>query len=136
MKKSQIIVAAGTAIGLSAAAMAQNADQGVWGYGTPGDNPGDLMPGSLTNVQGQTGETGNLGIQYLNGTYWVSTRGTVIHKIHAFDAGGTLTNSIDQVTGAQGSAWGYRDGASDVRVVPVTDKVGHGELPELSQIRS
>ena len=113
MRKSQIIVAAGTAVGLSAAVMAQNADRGVWGYGTLADNPGDLVGGPI-NVELVTGENGNLGIQYLNGTYWVSTRGAGPHHIDAFDAFGNGTGvSFDQVAGAQSSAWGYRDGASD-----------------------
>ena len=67
-----VIVATGTVLGLSVAALAQNADRDIWGLSSPGDNPGDLIPGSLTDLEGQTGSNGHLGIQYLNGTYWIA----------------------------------------------------------------
>jgi hypothetical protein len=82
----------------------------------PGDAPGDLIAGSLTDMEGQTGSDGHLGIQYLNGTYWNSARGAGAqppHMLHAFDDNGVLVGSIEQIVPAQSSAWGYRDGASD-----------------------
>jgi hypothetical protein len=45
---------------------------------------------------------------------WISGRDTVAnHQIHLFDLAGNYSLSVDQVPGAQGSAWGYRDGATD-----------------------
>ncbi|MCH8807362.1 MAG: hypothetical protein IH986_14940, partial [Planctomycetes bacterium] len=47
-------------------------------------------------------------------TVWVSTRGVGPHIITEFDMTGAGTGRIiDQVAGAQPSAWGYRDGAAD-----------------------
>ena len=117
MKKSQLLIAAGAAMGLSAAAMAQNTDRGIWGRGTP-DVPGDLIPGSLTDMQGQTGSNGHLGIQYLNGIYFASARvipvvGGRANQLFFFDSTGTLSGQVDQIAGAITDAWGYRDGASD-----------------------
>ena len=46
--------------------------------------------------------------------YWGSARNLAgNHQIHAFDAAGVLGASVDQIAAAQGSPWGYRDGASD-----------------------
>ncbi len=48
--------------------------------------------------------------------FWASARGVDAvppHQIHSFDMNGVLMNSVDQVAGAQSSAWGYRDGAFD-----------------------
>ncbi len=51
-------------------------------------------------------------------TMWSSARNTTgNHQIHAFDMTGTLGASVDQVAGAQGSGWGYRDGAFDGSVM-------------------
>ncbi len=52
----------------------------------------------------------------MGAVFWASARGVDAlppHQIHSFDMNGVLMNSIDQVAGAQSSAWGYRDGAYD-----------------------
>ncbi|MCH8807490.1 MAG: hypothetical protein IH986_15590 [Planctomycetes bacterium] len=51
---------------------------------------------------------------YAQPTVWVSARGAGPHHIDEFHMiGGGTGNSFDQVAGAQGSAWGYRDGMAD-----------------------
>ncbi|MCH8805048.1 MAG: hypothetical protein IH986_03050 [Planctomycetes bacterium] len=47
-------------------------------------------------------------------SYWVSARGAAQHQISQYDANGKPTGIVlDQVGGAQASAWGYRDGMAD-----------------------
>ena len=67
------------------------------------------------DVEAQTGETGNLGVAYLDDQYYVSYRASVTppHKVGIFDADGVLVTTFDQHPTAQGSSWGYRDGATD-----------------------
>ena len=75
---------------------------------------GDVVFGPV-DVESQTGENGNLGVQFLNGQYFVSTRGSsrTPHRVHVFSAAGVLTGCFDEHWAAQPSNWGYRDGATD-----------------------
>ncbi|MCP4632614.1 MAG: T9SS type A sorting domain-containing protein [candidate division Zixibacteria bacterium] len=65
------------------------------------------------NPQTQSGDTGNLGIEF-DGTYfWVTGRdadGGDIHKLHKFDRDGVYIESFEQGTS---STWGWRDIAWD-----------------------
>ncbi|MHC5065445.1 MAG: hypothetical protein ACYTG5_15875 [Planctomycetota bacterium] len=66
---------------------------------------------------GVVGEVGNLGLQYLQGELFVSTRSGVPearqHFVSVFDANGVRNRSWQQPGFAQSSSWGFRDGASD-----------------------
>lgn len=116
MKKSQLLIAAGAAMGLSAAAMAQTADYSIWGGGVR-DHPGHLVGGPI-DLDTATGNTGNLGIVYLDGFYTSTSRviplvGGRANRIYRFDSTGNLVSDVEQISGAISDAWGYRDGATD-----------------------
>ena len=86
---------------------------GSWTFGT-GGCPGGVW--GRADLGAQTGSTGHLGIQYVPSLdmYWSSSRGTggPPHKLYSFDNAGVMTGEVDQA-GSAGSAWGYRDLASD-----------------------
>ncbi len=79
------------------------------GVGRPTYGPVDL--------DAATGSFRHLGCAYLNGEFYVSTRGlgavaTPPHTMYVFDGAGALTRQFTQ-QGSAASTWGYRDGASD-----------------------
>lgn len=68
----------------------------------------------------ETGATNNgqLGVAYLNGEIFVSSRGSVgtataPHTMWVYDTSGNLLRSFLQPPGTSSSAWGLRDGATD-----------------------
>jgi hypothetical protein len=63
---------------------------------------------------GAAGDTGLLGVEELNGHFYVSGRSTGVgaRKIYRFDQAGALQGTYTQNSGAA-SAWGHRDLASD-----------------------
>ncbi|MBL1217763.1 MAG: hypothetical protein D8M59_09735 [Planctomycetes bacterium] len=77
---------------------------------------GDLNWGPI-DAEAQTLQTGNLGVEYLDGMYYVSTRVIVgalrENAVNMFDSTGTLVGTFDQVGTAYTDAWGYRDGFTD-----------------------
>ena len=87
-------------------------DNGITaGFGRPTNTPIDLEA-LTTNVQ-------HLGVAYLNGTVYVSSRGSAgitasPHSIYAIDAAsGSLIADGQQTAGANATVWGFRDGDSD-----------------------
>ncbi|MCK4871646.1 MAG: hypothetical protein KAS72_02865 [Phycisphaerales bacterium] len=75
---------------------------------------GDQTFGPI-NVEQYTNETGNLGVQFLDGLYFVTTRGlnSPPHRVYIFDEDGNGVDNFVQHPIAQADAWGYRDGATD-----------------------
>lgn len=76
---------------------------------------GDQTFGPI-DVGAAIGETGVLGVQYLNGQYFVTSRvltGDGLNRVYVFDGSGNLVDEFVQQFGAELDAWGYRDGASD-----------------------
>ena len=69
-------------------------------------------------VQNTVNSNGVLGCAFLNGEIFVSARGnnggTVApHTLYVLDMTGALLRSYPQHSSTAGSAWGYRDGATD-----------------------
>lgn len=63
-----------------------------------------------------TGVDGHLGVAVLRGEYFVTARGAFAlppHRVHVFDAAGSLLRSFDQPPATAASLWGLRDLATD-----------------------
>ena len=105
---------------LAASAQAQN-------HCPDGGFGGDVGSFDLDPV---TGTDSHLGLEFLGGEYFVSARGAGAippHRIHVFDAGGSLLRSFDQPAATATSPWGLRDLASDGLSVFGGDETGvHG----------
>ena len=86
------------------------------GSGGALDDLGDIVFGPI-DLEFHTLEVGNLGVQFLNGKYFVTARGQTAldHTVWVFDDGGNglLGEEFVQHPNALGSLWGYRDGATD-----------------------
>lgn len=76
---------------------------------------GDLTFGPI-NVGALIGETGVLGVEYMNGQYFVTARvltGDMQNRVFVFDSNGALVDEFVQQFSAQDHVWGYRDGMND-----------------------
>lgn len=89
---------------------------------TAPDGPGVDALGDQTfgpiDLDALSGQTGNLGVAYLNGEYHCSYRaippdGSRANEVMRLDSSGALIGTYDQISGAFGDSWGYRDGFTD-----------------------
>lgn len=93
---------------------------GLFAFAAPGQNicpDGGLgSPFGSFELDSQTGNNGQLGLERLGGEFFVSSRGVGAlppHLVYVFGASGNLVRSFQQPAGTSASFWGLRDLTSD-----------------------